>query len=302
VTVSVGMVLPTFPQSASADWRRLPAVARAAEDLGVSGLWACDHLFWHGPVLEAMTALTVAATHTAQCSIGTAVLQLALRPPATVAKAAASLQELSGGRLIVGVGAGAHPGEFQACGVDFAQRGRLLDRALDEVEAIWAGRGGRYEQFPLPPAIPVWIGGSGDAALRRAARRGAGWIPMFLSPSDLGSRFRQLDDELERAGRVPADVTRGLLVFVNVDRDGARARRRGLAWMSSLYRLPAERFERHLVAGDAHECVDRLAAYLDVGVEHVCLFVADDDPVPHLDALVGDLRATATSRARTVQV
>lgn len=298
--MSLGLVLPTFPQSARADWRRLPAVARRAEDLGASGLWCCDHLFWHGPVLESLTALAVAATHTSSCSLGTAVLQLALRSPAVVAKTAASLQEVSGGRLVLGVGTGAHPGVFDACGVDFSRRGKLLDQSLDELDDIWAGGGGRYRQLPAPTTVPVWIGGSGDAALRRAARRGAGWMPMFLRPTDLERRFRELDVELERVGRAGADVTRSVLVFVHVDRDGARARSRGLSWLASLYRLPADRFESHLVAGEPAQCVERLTGYLDAGVEHLCLFVADDDPLPHLDSLVGDLTATTAPRPRTV--
>jgi alkanesulfonate monooxygenase SsuD/methylene tetrahydromethanopterin reductase-like flavin-dependent oxidoreductase (luciferase family) len=267
---------------------------REAEALGVDGLWACDHLFWHGPVLEAFTALGVAAASSERCTIGTAVLQLALRPPAVVAKTAASLQQVSGGRLVLGVGAGAHAGEFDAAGVEFARRGRLLDEGLDALAALWDADGSTpYEQRPPPAPVPVWIGGSGDAALRRAARRGSGWMPMFLAPTALRSRFEQLDAELVLAERSPGEVTRSTLVFVHVDRDRAEARRRGLSWMSSLYRLPTDRFERHLVAGEPGEVVERLSAYPDAGVEHLCLFVADDDPIPHLDAVAGDLRALA---------
>jgi alkanesulfonate monooxygenase SsuD/methylene tetrahydromethanopterin reductase-like flavin-dependent oxidoreductase (luciferase family) len=296
---TVGLVLPTFPQSTPLAARRLPQVVAEAEALGVDALWACDHLFWHGPVLEAMTALTLAATASSRCTIGTAVLQLALRSPAVVAKTAASLQELSGGRLVLGVGAGAHQGEFTASGVDFAGRGALLDRALDQLDQHWTAGGHPYEQLPRPAPIPVWVGGSGDPALRRAARRGRGWMPMFLAPDALRSRYRQLDAELVLAGRRPADVTRSTLLFLHTGRDGGAARRQGLAWMSSLYRLPESRLERHIVAGEPHECVERLASYVDAGVEHLCLFVADDDPLPHLDAIIGDLRVATTRRATT---
>lgn len=294
-------MLPTFPQTAGLQAHRLPQIASAAEALGVDALWAADHLFWHGPVLEAMTTLAVAATASTRCTIGTAVLQLALRSPAVVAKTAASLQELSGGRLVLGVGAGAHEGEFAAAGVDFARRGRLIDEALDDLRRIWAGGEGPYPQLPAPAPIPVWIGGSGDPALRRAARRGDGWMPMFLSPDALRSRYAQLDAELVLAGRRPADVTRSTLLFVHTDRRGDVARQRGRAWMSSLYRLPEARLERHLIAGEPAACVERLCEYAEAGAEHLCLFVADDDPLPHLGALIDDLRAAAAPRARTVQ-
>jgi alkanesulfonate monooxygenase len=249
-----------------------------------------------------MTALTAAATATSRCTLGTAVLQLALRSPAVIAKTAASLQELSRGRFVLGVGAGAHEGEFAAAGVDFAGRGRILDHALDELDVLWDDGEALYRQSPRPEPIPVWIGGSGNPALRRAARRGHGWMPMFLSPDALRSRYRQLDAEAVLAGRSPADITRAVLVFLRTDRGDGGGRRQGLAWMSSLYRQPEERLARHLVAGSPAECVARLAEYVDAGARHLCLFVADDDPLPHLDAVIGDLRALAPPPARTVQL
>jgi len=297
---TVGLVLPTFPQSGRLDAGLLRATVADADALGVDALWACDHLFWHGPVLEALTTLAVAAGTGTGCTLGTAVLQLALRDPAVVAKAVASLQELSGGRLVLGVGAGAHEGEFAAAGADFARRGATLDAALDELARLWAPGDERYAQRPAPERVPIWVGGSGDPAVRRAARRGDGWIPMFLSPDALRSRYRQLDAEIVLAGRQPADVTRSVLLFVRTGPDGAVARRQGLAWMSSLYGLPEARLDRHLVAGEPAACVERLAAYAEAGAEHLCLFVADDDPVPHIDALLAGLRA-ATARSSTDQ-
>jgi alkanesulfonate monooxygenase SsuD/methylene tetrahydromethanopterin reductase-like flavin-dependent oxidoreductase (luciferase family) len=284
---------------------RLRATATAAEAAGVDALWACDHLFWHGPVLEALTALTVVAGSTTRCALGTAVLQLPLRPAAVVAKTVASLQLVAAGRLVLGVGTGAHEGEFAAAGVDFATRGRALDAALDELARLWSPTGDRYDQQPPPAPVPVWIGGSGDRALRRAARRGDGWIPMFLSPETLRERGALLDAEALLAGRRPEDVARAVLLFVHVDPRPGVARQRGGEWMSTLYRLPADRLRRHLIAGDAAECVDRLAAYVDAGVQHLCLFVADDEPLPHVEALLdGGLwsvaRPPARSTARTV--
>jgi alkanesulfonate monooxygenase SsuD/methylene tetrahydromethanopterin reductase-like flavin-dependent oxidoreductase (luciferase family) len=290
---TVGLVLPTFPQAGPLDPGLLRATVAHAEAAGIDALWACDHLFWHGPVVEAFTALATAAATTTRCALGTAVLQLALRRPAVVAKTAASLQLLSGGRFVLGVGAGVHEGEFAAAGVDFPTRGRQVDAALDELERLWAPADDRYEQLPAPSPVPVWIGGSSDPALRRAARRGAGWIPMFLSPPALRDRYAQLGAEAVLAGRRPDDVTRAVLLFVHVDRRAETARRRGLAWMSSLYGLPADRLERHLVAGTPDACVDRIGAYVEAGAQHLCLFVADDDPVPHLDAILGGLRSAA---------
>lgn len=280
---SLGLVLPTFPQGAP-DFGRLPDVARRAEEMGVAGLWACDHLFWPGPVLECFTALTVAAAHTRGCTLGSAVLQLPMRSPAAVAKTAASLQAISGGRLVLGVGAGIHEGEFAAAGADFHRRGRLLDDGIAAVRRHWSAPDGPYAQQPAPAPIPVWVGGTSDAARRRAARTGDGWIPMFLSPDGLAAAYARLAGEAAEHGRDAAAITRAFLVFVSVGpRD--EARRRGLAWMSSLYRLPEERLARHLVAGEPAACLERLAEYGAAGAEHLVCFVADDDPLPHLEAL-----------------
>lgn len=289
--VTVGLVLPTFPQRGPLDTDRLREVIVAAEQRGVDALWACDHLFWHGPVLEALTALAVAATLSSRPTLGTAVLQLPLRPTPLVAKQVAGLQELSGGRIVLGVGAGAHEREFHAVGADFTRRGRAVDDALDELDRLWRPSTGRYAQHPVPARVPVWIGGSSNAAVRRAGRRGDGWIPLFLSPDGYRERSRQLDVFARRAGRRPEDVTRAVLLFVRTGPDGDAARVAGLDWMSSLYGLPAARFERHLVAGAPDDCIRRIAAYVRAGARHLCLFAADDDPLPHLDALIDGLRA-----------
>lgn len=276
--------MPTFPQGAP-DWSVLPVELAAAEAAGAAAVWACDHLLWRGPLLECFTALVVAATVTRKAAIGSAVLQLPLRSSAVVARTAASLQSLSGGRLVLGVGAGVHDGEFDLVGASFRQRGRDLDRAIARVRELWRVTDPPYAMLPAAGAIPVWVGGSSDAARRRAARLGDGWIPMFLGADRLRVAFDQLAAESVDAGR-PADaVRRAFLVFVSVDADREVARSRGLAWMSSLYGLPAGKFERHLVAGEPGDVADALASLHDAGADHLCLFVADDRPSRQLELL-----------------
>src|SRR6185437_5714934 len=194
---SVGLILPTTQwafspgQSGSTlgankgttngvtDW--LVETCRAAEAAGAGALWAVDHLFWPSPMLECLTTLTVAATATRTATLGTCVLQLPLRRPAAVAKQAAALQLLSGGRFVLGVGAGSHPGEYEMAGVDFGDRGRQMDVGIAEVRAAWASAGEPdvdYRQEPAPAPVPLWVGGSSDAARRRAARAADGWVPL----------------------------------------------------------------------------------------------------------------------------
>ena len=293
----LGLILPTFPQ----DRDQLPSAAdladlcRRAEAGGAGALWVCDHVFWHGPALEALSALGVAATATRSAAIGTCVLQLPLRHAPTVAKEAAALAHLSGGRLVLGVGVGTHAGEYAAAGVEFNARGRRLDEGIDALRRAWSVTpGDRYPQLPAVDPIPVWVGGSSEAALRRAARRGDGWIPLFVPPGEYAAALGRLDKEAERAGRDPGTVTRATVAFVSVGGPGAAER--GLSWMASLYGLPARSFERHLVAGTARTCARALARFAESGAHHVAVFVTSDDPLVQFEDLAGEFAGLLASR------
>jgi alkanesulfonate monooxygenase SsuD/methylene tetrahydromethanopterin reductase-like flavin-dependent oxidoreductase (luciferase family) len=295
---TLGLILPTFPQ----DGGDLPgAVAlgelcRRAEAGGAGALWACDHVYWHGPALEALSALGVAAAATRRAAVGTCILQLPLRHAPSVAKEAAALAHLSGGRLVLGVGVGTHPGEYAAAGVDFSGRGRRLDEGIDTLRRAWTvDPDQRYAQLPAPGPIPVWVGGSSEAALRRAARRGDGWIPLFVPPAEYAAALGRLDKEAERAGRDPDAVARATVAFVSVG--GDHAGERGLSWMASLYGLPARSFERHLVVGDARRCARALARFTEAGAQHVAVFVTSDDPLVQFEDLAGEFAGLLASPA-----
>jgi alkanesulfonate monooxygenase SsuD/methylene tetrahydromethanopterin reductase-like flavin-dependent oxidoreductase (luciferase family) len=309
----IGLILPTFLQEPAPTWPERPCpvggpasdlatVARLAEQMGASALWACDHIFWHGPCLECMVALTVAGTATERATLGTCVVQLPLRQAPVLAKQAATLHTLSGGRVILGVGVGSHPGEYAEAGVDYYRRGLLLDAGIAELRRSWdsgadASGATGYRQLPAPPPVPIWVGGSSEAALRRAARLGDGWMPLFLAPQVYGEAIERLTKEIDRAGRVAGEVTPSMVLFVSIDDDPATARVAGTTWMSSLYGIPAKAFERHLVAGTASEVAERVAVYQAAGAEHVVVYVTADQPIEQFERLVSALPA-AGARTR----
>lgn len=263
------------------DW--LTGVCREAEAAGAAALWAVDHLFWGQPVLEATTALTVAAAATARATIGTCVLQLPLRSPAAVAKQAATLQLLSEGRFVLGVGSGSHPGEYAAAGAGqvFGRRGRKLDEGIAAVRAAWSSGDQStsfYRQEPVPRPVPIWIGGSTAAARRRAATLGDGWVPLFVGPEDLADGVDRLRAETEVAGRDPREVTVAVVVMVAVG-DDAATHQRGTRWLSSLYGIPPKAFDRHLVSGSPARCAEALGRFAEAGAQHAVVMVAGDDAV-----------------------
>lgn len=186
VVVRVGIHLPQFGRAASTD--AITRAARHAEELGFADVWVSDHVVqpaaqtYPSPYLyDPLLTLTWAAAATTRIELGTSVLVAPQYHPLWLANATASLDALSGGRLKLAIGVGWSEAEFAALGQDFRTRGRRTDEILDVLRAAWsndpASYRGAYYSFvdirvlPHPAhAIEVWIGGSSDAAYRRAAR------------------------------------------------------------------------------------------------------------------------------------
>ena len=307
---SLGLILPASTQGelppdrgstlgstagSAADVARL---CRWSEAAGADSLWAVDHLFWPHPIAEPVTTLAVAAATTTRPVLGTCVLQLPLRQPAQVAKQATALQLLSGGRFVLGLGVGSHPGEYERAAVDFHRRGALMDEGLARLRAAWSDDSAPtsdYRQEPGAPPIPVWFGGSSPAARRRAAVGGDGWVPLFVTPDEYEAGLTALRRDAEGAGRDPDDVEPGVVVFAHVGEDGD-AEGRGAAWLSDLYRVPAKAFQRHLVAGSAPECAAALWRYAEAGARHVIVMVAGTGAVGQFQALRTGFDAEAERR------
>jgi probable F420-dependent oxidoreductase len=236
-----GIVLPHFRQVAGASAIR--DTAQAAERLGFDSIWVTDRAALplgvvgrrFGPAFfDPFVTLSYVAAKTERVRLGATVFVLPFRHPVLAARAIASLDQFSDGRVIVGAGAGWMPEEFEAIGVPFHNRGRLTDEYLEAMIALWssptasfAGPTVRFENLcsePLPiqrPHPPIWVGGRAPAALRRAVKYGGAW---HGSPEPL-SRLRQvtpaLTEEAKRQGRDPASIeltTRAPLHFATGNR------------------------------------------------------------------------------------
>lgn len=223
----VGMQLPIQSQStifaepweASAGAAELAEIARTADASGFSYVAVCDHVAIPAERAEAMgtewwdTVATLGwlAGITERTRLLSHVYVPAFRHPLQVAKAFATLDVVSGGRIIMGVGAGHVEEEFDVLGLSFAERGRLLDESIDALRAAFAEDfptlpgprwpGADLGQHPRPiqeDGPPIWVGGSSKAAMRRAAVRGDGWLPQGPVTPEL---VRQLQDQRDGAGR-----------------------------------------------------------------------------------------------------
>lgn len=299
--VGCGILLPTFDPLRTAELPLL-AAARRAEALGFDSAWAGDHLACPAPNLDGPTSLAAAAAVTTEIQLGFSILLLGLRPPAWTAKQLVTLQLLSGGRLTVGVGAGGEfPPEFAAAGVPVSQRGARLDQALAALPGLLTGqpatspgdRGGPALTIPpLEPALPqpprMLVGGRGEPALRRAARYGDGWLPMWLTPERLRERAALLAELAVAQGRPQPSVT--LLIGVHVDEDERRARREAGRYLHGQYGLELSAVEHWTPLGRIERVLEQMHGYLAAGVSEFIFFPLARDPLAQYERLA-ELRA-----------
>ena len=264
----------------------LMTAARRAEACGYDALWCGDHVMMYSPIIEAVTLLAAFAGVTERVKLGTGVYLLPLRHPTVVAKLFAGLDYVSNGRLIFGVGVGGEfPKEFEACGVPVSERGSRTDEGLEIVRRLWAepvvtfeGRHYRFRDITLtPPPIqrphpPIWLGGRSDAAVRRTARFGDGWLAYMATPQRIRDSMDRIRERAAQQGRDPASVAAGLLLFVHVASDRETARRRIVDDLTARYNQPFEPLvDRYCAFGTAADCAATIGGFLEVGVSNLVL-------------------------------
>jgi alkanesulfonate monooxygenase SsuD/methylene tetrahydromethanopterin reductase-like flavin-dependent oxidoreductase (luciferase family) len=299
--IRVGVLMPTgAAQLGPAGPARLMDFAATARDLGFDSLWVNDSLL--SARVEALTMLAALVPSTESMLLGAAALLPVLRQPVQAAQALASIHLLSGGRLVVAVGAG-FPGRFgrplyELSGVPWARRFARLDDTVALWRQLWSGhppasfRGQVLGLDQVPPAVlacpdggpPLWLGGAAPAALARAGRHYDGWLPYPPDPGDYSSGLDQIRPAARAAGREPGALTPALFVSVLVTDvpDGGRQAMTDYAAATYGLSLAELHAVQALVAGPAGQVAAQLARYLDAGARHlVCRIAAPDLPAQH---------------------
>jgi probable F420-dependent oxidoreductase len=224
--VRFGVALPHT--NAYADPDVFAGLARRLEEAGYDSLWVSDHVIvpeGHGYIPEVMTEPLATLAHlgavTERATIGTSVLIAPYRNPVFTAAFLSTVDVLAKGRLVVGIGVGWLPEEFEALGVPFAQRGPRTDECLRVWHELWTsetssfdGHWSHFDRMRMFPKasplrdgrIPVWVGGNTPSAIRRAALLGDGWHPINLSPEELAVGVASYRQKCEEAGRTPGPV------------------------------------------------------------------------------------------------
>jgi probable F420-dependent oxidoreductase len=262
----------------------LVTVAEAADRLGFASIWVSDHVVWpqdydspypYDPggkypadvdqaFCEAIASMTWISAHTARIKVGSLVIVLPQREPWLLGKQLATLDAFNGGRTIFGAGMGWLREEFDTLHASFDDRYARGTEAVSLLRAMWtenpASFDGRFWQAPptgvLPhptqPSVPIWLGGHGPGALRRAGRIADGWIPFGLSPQELRSGLAAVRAQAEGAGRDPGSITCALWAPL---------------WLADPQGTPYAPMH-----GPADQLIDQLGEYAEAGLDHLVMF------------------------------
>lgn len=287
--LDIGIFLPSM-SPAGVPPGDVVAAARQAEDVGLESVWVIDQLVAGTQMdfLDSSIVLAAAAAATERVKLGFGVMVLPLRPAVWVAKQVASLQHVSGDRVILGVGVGEarHPGSWVATGIPWRQRGRLTDAALRVLPDLISGRvsqGPDGSEFRLTPGAtvpPIVVGGISEPALARAARAG-GWFSLPLPPAEM-ARYRNRLAELAAAEGRPAPAITGFLMAAISGDPAVPDRDTVVAAMSDpngVFALPDKAAGRlapsdAVVTGPPAATAERLAALREAGVDRVTVIPA----------------------------
>lgn len=282
-----GISIPqTFTRS-PIDLKLIRDFVPRAEALGYDSLWVQEQIITDTPILEPVTLLTYAAALTSRVRLGSAVLLTVIRNPVELAKTLATLDQLSQGRVIVGVGIGGQVTPHEIFGVPRERRSRRFVEGLQVMKAFWTqqkatvnGEFWKFENIPMEPKPvqkpypPLWFGARDGVGLRRAVRHGDGWMGAgSSSTADFVKQVELVRGLLNEAGRDPATFSISKRVYIAVDDDRARAERRLREWFGARYRN-ADMAPQVSVFGGRAECADKLGELVRFGAQRLLL-----DPV-----------------------
>jgi alkanesulfonate monooxygenase len=258
-----------------------------AEKLGYESIWAWDHILLgvepNFPIIEALSILTAIAARTEKIKLGIGILVMPMRNPVILAKELGSLDLISNGRLVVGAAVGWYKREFMAMGVDFHERGKIMERSLDIVKRLWTEPRVTVDfppylikdavMYPKPvqkPHPPILIGGYVEAVLRRAATKGDGWLTYYYTAGSFASNWAKIRGFAQEAGRNPDELisTNQLPIAV-----GPRAKVEGpmREWLQTDwdYASWSESTAESAIMGTVDECVEQLKKHVATGIDRI---------------------------------
>ena len=258
------------------------------EELGYDSIWVWDHTLLgvkpNFPIIESLTILTAIAARTKRIKLGTGILVLPLRNPVALAKQLSSMDQLSEGRLIMGMASGWYKREFDALGAPFEKRGKIMDENLEILKRLWTEDmvDGEYMyhklaaavMYPKPfqkPRIPILIGGYVDKVLQRAATAGDGWLTYFYRAEDFAKSWAKIRSFAKEGGKDPDKLLNASQLPIMIGPSRESVRDEMMDWLNKEWDFPAysDCTRESAIMGSVDECVAQLKEHINVGVQKI---------------------------------
>ncbi|MGZ4691583.1 MAG: LLM class flavin-dependent oxidoreductase [Acidimicrobiia bacterium] len=293
---------------------QLRATLARAADAGVDHLCVGDHVsFFTGAGSDGLISATSLLATQAALGVYVGLYLLPLRHPVTVARQLATIAQLAPGRLTLGVGLGGEDRhEIEICGVDPQTRGRRMDECLQILRDLASGEPVTFDGeffaldnalvLPAPsPSIPLVVGGRSDAAVRRAATLGDGWLGIWVSPRRYGAVRDHIARQAAEVGRDPSRFEHALNVWCGFAPTREAARGLLAPRMQRFYQMPFEPFERYSPSGTPEDVAEFLRPYIDAGCSNFNVIPCASDADTAI-AAVGELRTLLTQNRGSAAV
>jgi probable F420-dependent oxidoreductase len=267
------------------DARALVEYGVRMEELGFDSLWVWDHILLgvdpNFPIIDSLTLLTAIAARTRKIKLSTGILVLPLRNPVVLAKQLSSIDQLSNGRLLMAMASGWYKREFDAVGVPFEQRGKIMVDNLEIMRRLWNEDlvSGEWTNHKIPAGVmfpkpvqkpcPILIGGYADRVLKRAAVEGDGWLTYFYKPESFAESWAKVCGFAREAGKDPSTLMNGNQLPIMVGKSRAAVEEKMMKWLNVDFDIAqgSQSTMDSAIMGNVDECVEQLNAHLAVGVQ-----------------------------------
>jgi alkanesulfonate monooxygenase len=274
-----------YPEMPNA--RALVEYGMWVEELGYDSVWVWDHMLLgvepNFPIIDSLTVLTGIAAKTKRIKMGTGILVLPLRNAVALAKQLSSMDQLSDGRLIMGMASGWYKREFDAMGVPFEKRGKIMDENLEIMRRLWteASVTGEYMRhkiskavmYPKPaqPKIPLLIGGYADPVLKRAGVTGDGWLTYFYRPADFKKSWDKIVNFAKEGGKDPSTLLNASQLPIMIGKSRQAVEADMMDWLNKEWDFPANSDcnRESAIMGSVDECVAQLREHIAMGVQKI---------------------------------
>ncbi|MCC8953823.1 TIGR03619 family F420-dependent LLM class oxidoreductase [Bradyrhizobium sp. Pear77] len=274
-----------YPEMPNA--RALVEYGVRVEELGYDSVWVWDHMLLgvdpNFPIIDSLTTLTGIAARTKRIKMGTGILVLPLRNAVALAKQLSSMDQLSEGRLIMGMASGWYKREFDALGIPFEKRGKIMDENLEIMRRLWTEESvtGEYMRhniskavmYPKPaqPQIPLLIGGYADPVLKRAALNGDGWLTYFYRAADFKKSWDKIINFAKEGGKDPSTLKNASQLPIMIGKSRQAVEADMMDWLNKEWDFPAHSdcSRESAIMGSVDECVAQLREHIALGVQKI---------------------------------